>query len=108
VTSFAFRADSALAGLGGNTSPWSPADRPAPRQRSKLWELNGGFHCSIIGTCLTTAELRRTMGKLEGIDVSGLTDHELHSRARGRIRCIRAPRPRRAKNPCCCSVVPDR
>ncbi len=81
MTSFAFRADSALAGLGGDTSPWSPADRPAPRQRSKLWELNGSFHCSIIGTCLTTAELRRTMGKLEGIDVSGLTDHELHSRA---------------------------
>ena len=48
-----------------------PALLPAARrQRTKLWELNGSIHCSIIGTCLTTGELRRVMGKIVPGDVS--------------------------------------
>lgn len=57
--------------------------RPAPRQRSKLWELNPSIHCSIIGTCLTTAELRQVMGKVLQQDVTRYTDHDLHSQAVG-------------------------
>ena len=53
------------------------------RQRSKLWELNDSVHCSIIGTCLTTGELRRVMGKAMGADVSHISDHDLHARAVG-------------------------
>ena len=53
------------------------------RQRAKLWELNGSIHCSIIGTCLTTGELRRAMGKFAKSDIGHLTDHELHSEAVG-------------------------
>ncbi len=53
------------------------------RQRAKLWELNGSIHCSIIGTCLTTGELRRAMSKFAKSDVGHLTDHELHSEAVG-------------------------
>jgi len=52
-----------------------------PRQRAKLWELNSSIHCSIIGTCLTTGELRRTMGKLARADISHLSDHDLHHEA---------------------------
>ena len=53
------------------------------RQRSRLWELNDTVHCSIIGTCLTTGELRRVMGKATSSDVSHLSDHDLHARAVG-------------------------
>ncbi len=56
---------------------------PPQRQRSKLWELNDSVHCSIVGTCLTTGELRRVMGKAVQTDVSRVTDHDLHSQAVG-------------------------
>jgi len=75
-------------GVGGNASrprvllPVAQAGLPpAKRQRAKLWELNGSVHCSVIGTCLTTAELRRAMGKVVQADVSGFSDHDLHSQA---------------------------
>ena len=75
-------------GVGGNASrprvllPVAMAGLPPPkRQRAKLWELNASIHCSVIGTCLTTAELRRAMGKVVQVDVSGFSDHDLHSQA---------------------------
>ncbi|MBV9749869.1 MAG: DUF2325 domain-containing protein [Acetobacteraceae bacterium] len=49
----------------------------------KLWELNPSVHCSVIGTCLTTGELRKAMVKALRRDVSGLSDHDLHSQAVG-------------------------
>jgi hypothetical protein len=53
---------------------------PAEPRRRRIWELTGNFHCSIIGTCLTTAELRHILTKiLPG--ASKETDHELHGRA---------------------------
>ena len=52
----------------------------AEPKRRRIWELTGNFHCSIIGTCLTTAELRQILIKiLPG--ASKETDHELHGRA---------------------------
>jgi len=57
--------------------------RPPVRSRSKIWELNGSIHCSIIGTCLTTAELRRVMAKVLPGDVAAAPDHDLHSQAVG-------------------------
>lgn len=56
---------------------------PPRRERSRLWELNGSIHCSIIGTCLTTAELRRAMGRALKADVGGCSDHDLHAQAVG-------------------------
>jgi hypothetical protein len=56
-----------------------PITSDAPKRR-RIWELSGNFHCSIIGTCLTTAELRHILIKI----VPGAereTDHELHGRA---------------------------
>ena len=73
-----------LASLLHDSAREAPWTGPAPkRQRSKLWDLNASVHCSIIGTCLTTGELRRVMGKAMSADVSHQSDHDLHSRAVG-------------------------
>lgn len=56
---------------------------PPRRQRARLWELSDSVHCSIIGTCLTTGELRRVMGKAVQTDVSRASDHDLHAQAVG-------------------------
>jgi ribosomal protein S14 len=49
---------------------------PAPR-RTKIWEFNTNLHCSIIGTCLSTGELRSVLRKF-GLASPDATDHELH------------------------------
>jgi hypothetical protein len=57
------------------------SDAPAadgPRRRTKIWEFNPNLHCSIIGTCLSTAELRKLLTKLS-LAPPASTDHELHS-----------------------------
>ena len=61
------------------------AKRPArdisgPKRR-RIWELSGNFHCSIIGTCFTTAELRHILVKIDLPGASKETDHQLHGRA---------------------------
>jgi hypothetical protein len=57
-------------------------DLPAagPARRTKIWEFNGNLHCSIIGTCLSTGELRQVLKKL-GLVSPDSTDHELHGAA---------------------------
>jgi Uncharacterized protein conserved in bacteria (DUF2325) len=45
-------------------------------RRTRLWEFDHSLHCSIIGTCLTTAELRSILVKLKV--AGGATEHELH------------------------------
>jgi hypothetical protein len=47
-------------------------------RRSKIWELAQTLHCSIIGTCLSNAELRHVLVRLKvpGADVAD--EHELH------------------------------
>lgn len=49
------------------------------RKRARLSELSPGLHCSIIGTCLSTGELRQIMGKVLGRDLKELNDHEVHT-----------------------------
>jgi hypothetical protein len=44
-----------------------------------LWEFDCNLHCSIIGTCLTTAELRRILDKLEVALAGAASDHDVHS-----------------------------
>jgi hypothetical protein len=50
----------------------------ALKRRAKIWELNSTLHCSIIGTCLSAAELRRLLIKINiaGADVAD--EHDLH------------------------------
>jgi len=47
-------------------------------RRTKLWELSHHVHCSIVGTCLSTGELRQVLAKA-GVAANATTDHELHS-----------------------------
>lgn len=51
-----------------------------PARRTKIWEFNTNLHCSIIGTCLSTGELRQVLKKL-GLASPESTDHELHGTA---------------------------
>src|SRR5262245_4824283 len=58
----------------------SAVERAEPRRR-RIWEISGSFHCSIIGTCLTTTELRQILAKIELPGAHKETDHQLHGRA---------------------------
>src|SRR5262245_60893387 len=49
-------------------------------KRPRICDLSGYLHCSIIGTCLSTVELRQILLKLEIEGVEKATDHELHSK----------------------------
>ncbi len=50
----------------------------APR-RARLWELSRYLHCSVVGTCLSTSELRHILAKA-GFATEGATDHDLHGK----------------------------
>jgi uncharacterized protein DUF2325 len=46
-------------------------------RRTKIWELSNHLHCSIVGTCLSTGDLRQVLSKV-GMAVDGVSDHDLH------------------------------
>lgn len=48
-------------------------------RRTKVWELSHHLHCSIVGTCLSTGELRQVLAKL-GPVADDCSEHELHGR----------------------------
>src|SRR5262249_37488006 len=48
------------------------------RRRRRIWEMSSYLHCSIIGTCLTTTELRQILSKVELAGAHKETDHALH------------------------------
>jgi len=52
-----------------------------PHQRSKLWEFGTNLHCSIIGTCLSTADLRQIFLKLGRKEVTSASEHDIHASA---------------------------
>ena len=58
-------------------------------RRRRIWDLGESLHCSIIGTCLTTDEIRRLLRKI-GLGAANATDHALH----GFAVCLGQP-PRR-------------
>src|SRR5262249_41695665 len=51
---------------------------PQAARGPRIWELDASLHCSIIGTCLTNAELRRVLDKLKIGPAGAASDHELH------------------------------
>src|SRR5262249_36884898 len=59
-------------------APVSEFTPPGAKRRTSIWDMHHSVHCSIIGTCLSSAELRRLMIKLgvHGADTAG--DHDLH------------------------------
>jgi Uncharacterized protein conserved in bacteria (DUF2325) len=51
------------------------------RRRSKLAELDSHLHCSVIGTCLTTHELRKLVPKFADLDAQRASDLQIHHAA---------------------------
>src|SRR5262245_53773206 len=56
---------------------WTAPDAQAAR-RSRIWEFGTNLHCSIIGTCLSTADLRHVLEKLRLERAGVANDHDLH------------------------------
>lgn len=54
---------------------------PDSGQRKRIWELSSNLHCSIVGTCFSTAELRQLLVKLDIPGAVKATDHDLHGQA---------------------------
>ena len=57
-------------------------DPSGSRRRSRIWDLHHQLHCSIIGTCLSTAELRQVLTRA-GMhqarpNAAARSDHDLH------------------------------
>jgi Uncharacterized protein conserved in bacteria (DUF2325) len=72
----------------GSTPRANPCDghmrvqtTPAAPKRRRIWEISSNVHCSIIGTCLTTAELRQVLVKIQLAGAHTHSDHELHGQA---------------------------
>ena len=56
--------------------PQAPARPPA---RQKIWEIQGGLQCSIVGTCLSQADLL-AIGRKSGVQPrDGARAYEIHS-----------------------------
>ncbi|MEJ8852957.1 DUF2325 domain-containing protein [Variovorax robiniae] len=51
---------------------------PEGKGRSRVQQLNPHVHCSVIGTCLSTAELRKIVAKHGHIDAARASDVEIH------------------------------
>jgi hypothetical protein len=49
-----------------------------PSGRTRLHQLHAHLHCSIVGTCLGTAELRKIVARLTDVDASHASDVEIH------------------------------
>lgn len=56
-----------------------PHGATVPNGRSRLADLNPLLHCSVIGTCLSTAELRKLMARF--VFVRDSSDLEVHHEA---------------------------
>lgn len=52
-----------------------------PKGRDRIWELSPNLHCSVVGTCLSTGDLRQLFAKLNDPDARTASDHVLHGRA---------------------------
>jgi hypothetical protein len=51
---------------------------PVAKRRTAIYDMHHSVHCSIIGTCLSSAELRRLMIKLGVHGADTACDHDLH------------------------------
>ena len=51
---------------------------PASKRRTAIWDMHHSVHCSIIGTCLSNAEIRRLLIKLGVHGAESANDHDLH------------------------------
>ncbi|MFP6561228.1 DUF2325 domain-containing protein [Paraburkholderia sp. B3] len=59
----------------------SQTDLERARRRTRLAELDHHLHCSIIGTCLSTHELRKLVPKFTPLNPQRASDLEIHHAA---------------------------
>lgn len=57
------------------------AELDRTHRRTRLSDLDAHLHCSIIGTCLTTHELRKLVPKFTALDPQRASDLEIHHAA---------------------------
>lgn len=62
-------------------TPAGPPPRQGAPRRTRLAELDAVLHCSIIGTCMTTGELRKLVPRFADIDRQQASDLEIHHEA---------------------------
>ena len=65
---------------GACVAPISPPPLRRP-QRARLAELDPQVHCSLLGTCLSSADLRRLVPRFKLLDHNPASDLELHHAA---------------------------
>jgi hypothetical protein len=65
--------------LRGRNEPPPLVMTDAKGRRSKIWDIAPTLHCSIIGTCLSAAELRQFFIKVGDAEARTASDHTLHS-----------------------------
>jgi hypothetical protein len=53
---------------------------PAVTVRRRIWEFTTHLHCSMIGTCLSTSELRHILHKLGIKEATTASEHDVHAR----------------------------
>lgn len=63
--------------LASAPSPQPPLVESSGR-RARIWEVSPSLHCSIIGTCLSAAELRQLLVKFDEAGARTASDHTLH------------------------------
>jgi hypothetical protein len=60
---------------GESSNEFTP---PASKRRTAIWDMHHSVHCSIVGTCLSNAEIRRLLIKLGVQGAESANDHDLH------------------------------
>lgn len=68
----------ALVANGNSPAFLPPEPDKGDVARDRIWELAETLHCSIVGTCLTTADARSLLSKLGVPDARTMTEHRLH------------------------------
>lgn len=64
--------------ISGDDPDCEPEALTLQGRRTRIWEFGTNLHCSIVGTCLSTAELRHVLEKAEVHAASAASDHDLH------------------------------
>ena len=55
-----------------------PPAASAEKARDRIWDLSETLHCSIVGTCLGTADARALLAKLNVPGARSMSEHHLH------------------------------
>jgi hypothetical protein len=64
--------------IAAAVKPTDSRQAEARSKRAKTWDVHSSYHCSIIGTCLSTEELRQILSKAGEAGVRTASDHALH------------------------------